>query len=69
MSEVLRERSDDAARSEILDLFRSEGTLFYSDIAERLQMDLEQVVRVTYELELEGLIAEPQIGKVADDVR
>ena len=56
---VLRALSHEEARQEILDLFRSsEGPLFYSDIAERLQMDLEQVLKVTTELETEGLIGE-----------
>ena len=56
---MLRALSHEEARQEILDLFRSsEGPLFYSDIAERLQMDLEQVLKVTTELETEGLIGE-----------
>ena len=42
---MLRALSHEEARQEILDLFRSsEGPLFYSDIAEPLQMDLEQVL-------------------------
>ena len=56
---VLRALSHDEARREMLDLFRSsDGPLFYSDIAERLQMDLEQVLKVATELEQEGLIGE-----------
>jgi len=56
---VLRPLSRDQAREEILDLFRSSTEpLFYSDIAERLQLDLEQVLDVTTELEREGLIGE-----------
>ena len=56
---VLRALSHDEARKEMLDLYRSiEGPLFYSDIAERLQMDLEQVLKVATELEEEGLIGE-----------
>jgi predicted transcriptional regulator len=54
---VLRALSKDDAKREVLDLFRSStGPLFYSDIAERLQMDLEQVLEVTSEMEREGLI-------------
>ena len=59
---ILRVLSHDQARQEMLDLYRSnEGPLFYSDIAERLQMDLEQVLKVATELEQERLIGE--IGK------
>ena len=57
---VLRSLSRDQAKQEILDLFKSTtGPLFYSDIAERLQMDLEQVLEITNELEREGVIGEP----------
>jgi hypothetical protein len=56
---VLRSLSRDQAKQEILDLFKSTtGPLFYSDIAERLQMDLEQVLEITHELEREGVIGE-----------
>ena len=56
---VLRALAHDEARQEMLDLFRSsDGPLFYSDIAERLQMDLEQVLKVATELEQEGLIGD-----------
>jgi dCTP deaminase len=56
---VLRALPREEAKQEILNLFRSAtGPLFYSDIAERLQMDLEQVLDVTTELEREGLIGE-----------
>ncbi len=59
---VIRALSHDEARQEVLDLYRSsEDPLFYSDVAERLQMDLEQVLTVTAELEQEGLIGE--VGK------
>lgn len=56
---VPRTLSPEEARREILDLFRStKGPLFYSDIAERLQLDLEQVLEITNALEREGLIGE-----------
>ena len=58
-SVVIRALSHEEARQEVLDLYRSsEDPLYYSDIAERLQMDLEQVLTVTTELEQEGLIGE-----------
>ena len=53
----LRVLSHEQARQEMLDLYRStKGPLFYSDTAERLRMDLEQVIKVADELEQEGLI-------------
>ena len=56
---VVRQVSHDQARREILELFQSSGgPLFYSDICERLQLDLEQVLEITTELEREGLIGE-----------
>jgi len=43
----LRDISDDQARTEIQDLFQTpESVLVYTDIAEALQLDLRQVVRV-----------------------
>ncbi len=58
-SVVIRALSHEEARQEVLDLYRSsEVPLYYSDIAERLRMDLEQVLSVTTELEQEGLIGE-----------
>jgi len=56
---VLRELSHKEARQEILELFQSNpGPLFYSDISERLRLDLEQVLEITTELENEGIIGE-----------
>jgi len=56
---VLRTLTHDEARQEILELFRSSTQpLYYSDIAERLQLDLEQVLQITTEPEREGLIGE-----------
>jgi DNA-binding MarR family transcriptional regulator len=58
---ILRALPRDEAKREVLELFQSStGPLFYSDIAERLQMDLEQVLDVTTELEREGLIGEQE---------
>ncbi|HEY6352495.1 MAG TPA: hypothetical protein VI636_24110 [Candidatus Angelobacter sp.] len=56
---VLRTLTREEARQEILELFRSSREpLFYSDIAERLHLDLEQVLDITTELEQEGLVGE-----------
>ena len=43
---VLRTVSRDQAKQEIQELFRSGGTLFYSDIARRLRIDLPLVVEL-----------------------
>jgi len=54
---VLRSIPKDQARQEILDLYKkSEGSLFYSDVAERLALDLEVVLELCTELENEGKI-------------
>jgi dCTP deaminase len=54
---VLRAITRQQAKAEILDLFKnSNETLFYSDIAERLRLDLELVVELCNELEKEGCI-------------
>ena len=55
---VLRSISRKDAKGEIRDLFRrSDGkTLFYSDVAEALSLDLELVVKLCNELEAEGHI-------------
>ncbi|HEY6392622.1 MAG TPA: hypothetical protein VIX89_15175, partial [Bryobacteraceae bacterium] len=56
---VLRTLSKEEAREEILNLFKSStGPLYYSDIAQRLGLDLEQVLEITNELEREGIIGE-----------
>jgi len=47
---VLRTIERDEAAQEILQLFRSGETLFYSDIAKRLQLDLQPVVEICQEL-------------------
>ena len=54
---VLRAIPHDQAKQEILRAFKeARGSLFYSDIAERLRLDLELVVELCKELESEGHI-------------
>ncbi|HEV2381205.1 MAG TPA: dCTP deaminase [Terriglobia bacterium] len=54
---VLRAITRQQAKAEILELFKnSNETLFYSDVAERLSLDLELVVELCNELENEGCI-------------
>jgi dCTP deaminase len=54
---VLRSIPREQAKQEILDLFRqSKTSLFYSDIAEKLALDLEIVLELCTELENEGQI-------------
>jgi dCTP deaminase len=54
---VLRSISREQAKREILDLYRTaSGPLFYSDVSERLQLDLELVIDLCTELENEGHI-------------
>ena len=53
---VLREITRDEARAEIAELFRGGETLYYSDIAERLRIDLETVVAICRELQEEGVV-------------
>lgn len=53
---VLREITREEARIEITDLFRAGETLYYSDIAERLRIDLETVVAICRELQEEGAV-------------
>jgi regulator of replication initiation timing len=48
---VLREISREKAKEEIRQLFSSGGTLYYSDIAEELRLDLELVVDICDELQ------------------
>jgi len=54
---VLRGISKPQAKKEIIALFAKEKTLYYSDIAERLGLDLQLVVEVCQELEDEGVIS------------
>lgn len=53
---VLRSVDRDQAKREILELFRSGETLYYSDISERLRIDLVLVVEICQELGEEGEI-------------
>lgn len=53
---VLREISRDAAKAEIAGLFSKGEILYYSDIAKRLNIDLELVVNICEELLQEGKI-------------
>jgi len=54
---ILRAIPRAQAKEEILRLFRgSKRTLFYSDVAEELNLDLELVVELCNELEKEGRI-------------
>lgn len=55
---VLREISKEEAKQEIRDLFADGRTLYYSDIAEELQLDLKFVVELCHELESTGEIEE-----------
>ena len=51
--------ADKEARKEIQELFvLSRGSLFYDEIAERLNLPLQQVVKICNILEREGLIGE-----------
>ena len=70
----LRVLSHEQARQEMLALYRSaNGPLSYGDVAERLRMDLGQVLKVAHELEQKGLIGrtetpgraspEPRVGQ------
>ena len=55
--ETIRETSDSDARALIIELFeKSECALVYSEIADELRLDLEQVVRVCENLVNEGTI-------------
>ncbi len=53
---VLRSLDRDQARKEIEGLFKKGETLYYSDVAERLGLDLEVVVDICSELEDKGII-------------
>lgn len=55
---VLRTISREEAKQEIRELFKAGGSLFYSDISERLRIDLPLVVELCQELENEGEIGE-----------
>jgi len=54
---VLREISREEAKEEIRNLFSTERTLYYSDIAKELGLDLEMVVDICSELQKSGEIS------------
>lgn len=58
---ILREVSKEEAEKEVLELFSQGQTLYYSDIAEQLRIDLKMVVEICNELQNRGEI------KVVDD--
>ena len=58
---VLRTITREQAKQEIMELFQTGETLYYSDIAQRLRIDLPLVVEICQELENEG-----EIGVDAD---
>lgn len=53
---VLREVSKEEAEKEILELFSQGQTLYYSDIAEQLGLDLKLTVEICNELQSKGEI-------------
>jgi cell division protein FtsB len=53
---VLRSITRDQAKQEILELFQSGETLFFSDIVQRLRIDLPLVVETCQELHEEGVL-------------
>ena len=52
----IRDIGKEEARAEIVDLFATGETLYYSDIADRLLLDYEMVIEICRELESEGAI-------------
>jgi len=54
---ILQEISKEAAKEEIRNLFSTGRTLYYSDIAEKLRLDLEMVVEICNELQESGEIS------------
>ncbi len=53
---VLRTITREQAKQEVQELLATGETLYYSDIARRLRIDLPQVVELCQELEQEGAI-------------
>ena len=53
---VLRSITREEAKAEIIGLFAGGETLYYSDISERLRIDLPVVLEICQELEEEGAI-------------
>ena len=54
---VLREISREEAKEEIRNLFSTGRTLYYSDIARDLSLDLEMVVDICNELQKSGEVS------------
>ena len=54
---ILREISKEEAKEEMRNLFSTGRTLYYSDIAEELRLDLEMVVGICNELQESGEIS------------
>lgn len=57
---LLRSLSREQAKEEIMELLDKSDKLYYSDIAEALRLDLEQVVEIVKELEAEGKVGEAE---------
>ncbi len=53
---VIRDITREEAKQEIQQLFKSGRTLYYSDIARELQLDLELVVDICNELQESGVV-------------
>jgi len=53
---ILREISREEAEKEILKLFTTGKTLYYSDVAQELKLDLELVVNICNKLQKQGQI-------------
>ncbi len=57
---ILRSIPKEQAKKEIMDLFNKYEKLDYGDIAEKLRLDLEQVVEAVRELKEEGRIEDAE---------
>lgn len=53
---TIRPISRDQAKGEVLALFESGGTHYYSDIVQQLGIDIEDLIAVCEELEREGKV-------------
>jgi len=57
---MLRSISREQAKEEIMELLDKSDKLYYSDIAEKLKLDLKEVVEIIEELEAEGEVGEAE---------
>lgn len=57
---MLRSISREQAKEEIMGLLDKSDKLYYSDIAEKLKLDLKEVVEIIEELEVEGVVGEAE---------